>query len=109
MVGFKVDFICQKNILKNLLEEDKVDSFCEPTKYVNQWHHRSINWHTFNYKFWFNGGSLDGDGMLKQFIHMVVHCEIICLRVLGFVCDAGGVNTRLIKLIRHMEDLPSVG
>ena len=36
MVGFKVDFICQKNIRKNLLEEDKVDTFCEPTKYVNQ-------------------------------------------------------------------------
>ena len=47
--------------------------------------------------------------MLKQFIHMVVHCEIIGLRVLGLVCDAGGVNTGLLKLIRDMEDLPTVG
>ena len=70
MVGFTEDFICKKKIIKNLLDEDKIDNFFEPAKYVNQWRYRSVNVQAFNCEFWFNSGSLDGDGLLEQFQHV---------------------------------------
>ena len=48
MVGFTEDFIYKKKILKNLMDEDTLDNFCKPAKYVNQWRYRSINGRTFN-------------------------------------------------------------
>ena len=43
MVGFTEDFICKRKITKNLLDENKIDNFIEPAKYVNQWRYRSVN------------------------------------------------------------------
>ena len=62
----------QKKILLNLLEEEKLDSLCEPAKHVNQWRYRSVNGRSFNCEFWFNGGSLSGDGLLEQFNQVVI-------------------------------------
>ena len=67
MVGFSEDFICQKKILQNLLDEDEVKNFCEPAKSVNQWRFRSINGRQCNVEFWYNAGSLDGNALLEQF------------------------------------------
>ena len=106
MVGFTEDFISAKKIMKNLLDDDELENYCKPAKYVNQWRYRSVSGRSFNCEFWFNGGDLDGDAMLEQFIQVVINCEIIGSRVLGFVSDAGGSNARLFKLLRGMTDVP---
>ena len=72
MVGFLEDFICQRKILENLLDEDKVENFCEPAKSVNQWRFRLINGRQCNIEFWFNAGSLDGNALLDQFNQIVM-------------------------------------
>ena len=109
MVGFTEDFICKRKIITNLLDEDKVDNFCEPAKYVNQWRYRSVKGRSFNCEFWFNGGSLDGNALVEQFVQVVLHCEIIGARVFGFVYDAGGYNARMMKLLRGNNSLPEGG
>ena len=106
MVGFTEDFISTKKVIKNLLDEDKIDNFCGPAKNVNQWRYRSINGRSFNCEFWFNSGHLDGDTLLQQFNQVVIHCEIIGSRVMGFVCDAGGSNAGLMKLLRGRTRIP---
>ena len=106
MVGVTEDFICKKKIMKNLMDEEKIDNHKEPAKYVNQWRYRAVNGRTFNCEFWFNGGSLDGNTLLEQFIQVVLHCELVGARVLGFVCDAGGGNARLMKLLRGNVNVP---
>ena len=106
MVGFTEDFICKKKILNNLLDEDKIDNFCEPAKEVNQWRYRSNSGSSMNIQFFFNGGSLDGDTLLEQFNQVVIHCEMIGARVVGFVCDAGGGNARLMSLLRGKLKIP---
>ena len=109
MVGFTEDFISAKKIIKKLLDDDELENCCKPAKYVNQWRYRSVSGRSFNCEFWFNGGDLDGDAMLEQFNQVVINCEIIGSRVLGFVSDAGGSNARLFKLLRGMTDVPKGG
>ena len=38
-----------------------------------------------------------------------MQCEIAGFRMLGFVCDTGGPNTRLMKLLRDNRHLPEGG
>ena len=52
---------------------------------------------------------MDGDALLEQYIQVVLHCEMVGARALGFVCDAGGANTRLMKHIRGGTDIPEGG
>ena len=106
MVGFSEDFVSRKKILKNLLDEDKLDNFCKPATHVNQWRYRSVNGRTYNCEFWFNAGSLDGETLIEQFNQVVIRCETVGSRVLGFVCDAGGNNARLMKLLRDKTKVP---
>jgi hypothetical protein len=106
MVGFTDDFVSKKKILKNLLDEDKIESFCEPATYVNQWRYRAVNGRSFNCEFWFNSGSLDGDALLEQFIQVVLRCELAGSRVLGLVSDAGGNNARLMTILRGNKPIP---
>ena len=47
-VGFTADFICTKQIMKSLLDEKEIVSFCKPATYVNQWRYRSVNGRSFN-------------------------------------------------------------
>jgi len=106
MVGFTEDFICKKKIIQNLLDEDKIDNFKEPAKYVNQWRYRSVQGRSFNCEFWYNNGSLNGETLLEQFTQVVINCEIVGCRVLGFCCDAGGGNTGLMTHLRGGIDIP---
>ena len=87
-VGFTADFICKKQIMKSLLDEKEIVSFCKPATYVNQWRYRSVNGRSFNCKFWYNSGNLSGNGLLEQFNRVVMSCEAVGSAVLGFVCDA---------------------
>ena len=38
-----------------------------------------------------------------------MRCEMVGFCVLGFVCDAGGPNTRLMKLLRDGREIPEGG
>ncbi|KAL7532996.1 hypothetical protein ACHAXR_004981 [Thalassiosira sp. AJA248-18] len=100
VVGFTEDFVCKKKIMKNMLDDDEVDTFCHPATYVNQWRYRSVNGRSFNCEFWYNSGSLTGNALLEQFNRVVMSCEAVGSAVLGFVTDAGGNNARLMKLLR---------
>ena len=42
-VGFTVDFICKTQVMKSLLDEKEIASFCRPATYVNQWRYCSVN------------------------------------------------------------------
>ena len=55
--------------------------------------------------FWFNGGSLTGDTILNQFVHVVLSLETIKCRVLGIVSDAGGSNASFVVRLRNGKQL----
>lgn len=101
VIGFTEDFINKKKILKNLLDDEELDNMCEPATQVCQWRARAVDGSSFNCEFWYNSGSLKGDELLEQFNQVAIRCEMIGFRVLGFVCDAGGPNARLFKLLFH--------
>jgi len=46
---------------------------------------------------WFNDGSLTGDELIWQFTHVVSCYEAVGIRILGFECNAGGQNARLLQ------------
>jgi hypothetical protein len=95
--------------LKNLLDDDVVNNMCEPAIQVCQWRARAVDGSSFNCEFWYNSGGLKRDELLEQFNQVVMRCETIGFRVLGFVCDAGGPNTRLMTLLRRKTELPEGG
>ena len=43
VVGFISDFVSMKKIVTNILGEESVSNFCQPTVNVNQWRYRSVN------------------------------------------------------------------
>ena len=54
-------------------------------------------------------GSLKSDELLEQFNQVVIRCETIGFRVLGFVCNPGGPNACLMQLLRRKMELPEGG
>ena len=108
-IGFTEDFIYNNTILKNVLDGDKVENLCEPATQVCQWRARAVDGSSFNCEVWYNHGTLNGDELLEQFTQVVMRCEIAGFGVLGFVCDAGGPSTRLMKLLRDNRHLPEGG
>lgn len=73
----------------------------KPATYVNQWKFRSVYGRTFLLNFFFNGGSLSGDELLRQLTHQVHGgVELAGAKVLGVCLDAGGGNSRLCSLLR---------
>ena len=95
--------------MKKLLDGDEVENLCEPATQVCQWRARAVDGSSFNCEFWYNHGTLNGDELLEQFTQVVMRCETAGFRVLGFVCDAGGPNTRLMKLLRDGREVPEGG
>ena len=105
-VGFTADFICKKQIMKSFLDKKEIASFHKPATYVNQWRYSSVNGCSFNCEFWYNSGNLSGNGLLEKFNSVVMSCEAVGSAVLGFVCNAGGSNARLMKMLRGNTILP---
>jgi hypothetical protein len=68
-----------------------------PAVYVNQWRFRSSKNIVHNSNFFFNCGSLDGNELLSQMIHVVCGYEKIGEKIFGLLCDAGGSNRGLFK------------
>jgi len=75
----------------------------ETATYVNQWKLRSVYGRTFLLSFFFNGGSLAGDELMRQLLHVSLMAELAGVRVLGLCLDAGGGNSSLASLLRGGE------
>ena len=83
--------------MKSLLDSDEAENMCEPATQVCQWRARAVDGASFNCEFWYNHGTLNGDKLKEQFNQVVMRCETVGFRVMGFVCDAVGPNTRLMR------------
>jgi hypothetical protein len=72
----------------------------KPATYVNLWRLRTTTNVTQSCEFFFNTGSLSGDELLRQFMRVTAHYEMIGVQILGLLCDAAGQNARLFHLLR---------
>jgi hypothetical protein len=73
--------------------------YYKPATYVNLWRLRTTKNVAYNCEFFFNNGSLTGDELLRQFLRVVGHCELIGISVLGLLNDAAGQNVKLVDLL----------
>jgi hypothetical protein len=94
-----------RTVLTDMVQnaDDGMEEFHDlssPAVYVNQWRFRSIKNVIHNSNFFFNSGSLDGNELLSQMTHVVCGYEKIGVKIYGIVCDAGGSNRGLFKLLR---------
>ena len=97
--GFACDDINDlASLLKRFSSEEETEEIATS---VNQWRFRSVLGKIFNCEFFSNRGTLNGDNLLLQFLHVVLACEAIRCEVWGFLCDAGGNNARLFKFLRN--------
>ena len=109
IIGFSNDFVDMKKIVKNLLDEDEIESYAKPATHVNQWRYRAVDGRSFVCEFWYNHGELTGKGLLRQFNQVVMRCEEMGSIVLGMVCDAGGSNAGLFTQLREKAVLEEGG
>jgi hypothetical protein len=84
-----------RSVLSDMVQhsDDGTEEFYDtsaPAVYVNQWRFRSVYNVIHNSNFYFNCGSLDGNELLSQMIHVDCGYEKIGVRIYGIVCDAGG-------------------
>ena len=70
---------------------------------------RSVNGVTYVLEFWYNPEQLNGNELLMQCDQIVMRLEMIGVRVLGLVSDAGSINSRLFRLLRTRLDVSSEG
>jgi hypothetical protein len=92
--------------------DDSTEAFHDtsaPAVYVNQWRFRSVYNVIHNSNFFFNCGSLDGNELLIQMMHVVCGYEKIGVKIYGIVCDACGSKRGLFKLLRDGLKLVLVG
>jgi hypothetical protein len=68
-------------------KEKSEDWSFKPASYVNLWRLRTTKNVTHSTEFFFNGGSLTGDELLRQFMHVTAHYELIGFRLIGLLCD----------------------
>ena len=55
-----------------------------------------------NGDFYYNTGSLDANEIVRQFLDVIVSYELIGVKILGIVSDAGGGNESFFKTISVM-------
>ena len=76
---------------------------------MNQWCFRSSIGRQCSLEFWYNAGSLDGNALLEQFNQIVLQCKTVGMRIIGFVCDAGGNNTKLFRFLHEKNVITEGG
>jgi len=54
---------------------------------------------TKNVEFFYNHGSLSGDELVAQVMHVITCCESAGVQIHGLVADAGGNNKSLFNLL----------
>ena len=75
---------------------------------INQWRFRSTCNETRTIEFFYNSGSLPGDELMNQLFHVLSMMNLIEVKMLVFVSDAGGNNTRLNKLLRNGKEIGNI-
>jgi hypothetical protein len=81
----------------------------KPAMYVNLWRLRTTRNVTQSCEFFFNTGSLSGDELLRQFMRVSAHYELIGVQILGLLSDAAGQNARLFHLLRSGKTVGASG
>jgi hypothetical protein len=71
----------------------------KPAMYVNLWRLRTTKNVAYNCEFFYNNGSLTGDELLRQFLRVAGHCELIGVSILGLLNDAAGQNVKFVDLL----------
>jgi len=84
---------------------ESLDTNNVKAKKVNQWHFRSIKGVIHNAEYFFNSGSLTGNELMHQFMHVVSCYKAIGVQILGCICDAGGQNSQLFNYLQCLTPL----
>ncbi len=84
----------------NLCDKNEFEKSDKNAKKVNQWRFRSVKGIVHNGEYFYNSGSLSGDELIWQFIHVVCCYESVGVQIFGFESDAGGQNARLLHYLR---------
>ena len=96
----------EDEILGLFQESDKKSDTTEsvylyrPASYVNLWRLRTTKNVTHSAEFFFNAGSLTGDELIRQFMRVLGHYELVGVKIIGLLCDAAGQNERMFTLLR---------
>jgi hypothetical protein len=80
----------------------------EHAVHANQWRFRSCYGVVHNSEFFFNTGSMGGDDLVRQWMHVHTCYEIIGCKIYGLCGDAGGSNASFFKMIRRHHFEPSL-
>ena len=60
---------------------------------------------TRNLEFFFNCGTLDGNKMLRQFLHIILCLNVIMVEVYGLCLDGGGSNRGFVTRILNDKNI----
>lgn len=83
------------------------NAYFVPALYVNQWRICTAFNKSANVEFFFNDGSLSGNEILYQLLHVCNQLNNVNIVVLLLLFDAGGSNSCLASLLPHGVELPS--
>jgi hypothetical protein len=103
--GKGLNLLEQLKSLNNMSDDSVEEDDDSNAQKVNQWRFRSVKGVTHNGEYFFNNGSLSGDALFEQFMHVVSCYEAIHCKIVGFECDAGGQNARLLAYLRGCREL----
>jgi hypothetical protein len=97
--GGKLDL---KDQLRSLIQspDDVHETRRVPAIYANQWRFQSVYNEGCSCKFFFNSGNLDGDELLRETTHVTTCLELVGVKILAYVANAGGANERMYNLLR---------
>jgi hypothetical protein len=93
----------------DVLVDDRSTEFeaFEPALYVNQYRFRGVFGERHNANYFYNKGSLTGDAILRQMIHVISCYDMINVEIHGICSDAGGGNARLFTLLTRGSKVAS--
>jgi hypothetical protein len=84
--------------------EEKQPELHERAVYVNQFRLRTTRGQIKNLEFFYNNGTLSGDELLEQVMHVISCCELAGIMIHALVCDAGGPNKSLFTLLTKKKE-----
>jgi hypothetical protein len=108
MVSRKIDSMSLIDELDVLVNDcsTELEAF-EPALYVNQYRFRGIFGKSHNANYFSNKGSLTGDAILRQIIHVISCYDMINVEIHGICSDVGGGNARLFTLLTQGSNVAS--
>ena len=80
-------------------EDEELEKYVDAATYANVWRLRTYDNRTWNVGYFFNSGSLDSDDLVKQLLIVLLVCRFVGLQTKLQMSDAGGANSRLIRVL----------